>query len=211
MGHSLSWLAVENAKADSTRTRLGLEITKDAAEPGEAPLVGCALPGGWYVIAARGCDHELISDVIVRAASADGTAVACSIEEHVMFSSASAWTGGGERWRVSHTGDTEIRSLTVTGEPPAELAPIRDECVAKQDAERADDRLGVDWFFEIPLLLAKGIVGFKHDEELPAGLEHGFVALRLVDGGPLAPVRSGEGAQPSSGHRSGRRPWWRFW
>ncbi len=65
-----------------------------------------------------------------------------------------------------------------------------------QDAERAGDRLGVDWFFEIPLLLAKGIVGFKHDEELPAGTEHGFVALRLLDGGSLA---------------SGRRPWWRFW
>lgn len=94
MGQSLSWLAIENAEADLTRARLGLEVTKDAAEPGKAPLVGCALPAGWYVVAAHGCNHELISDAILRTASADGTAVACSIEEHVMFSSASAWTGG---------------------------------------------------------------------------------------------------------------------
>ncbi len=140
MGQSLSWLAIENAEADLTRARLGLEVTKDAAEPGKAPLVGCALPAGWYVVAAHGCNHELISDAILRTASADGTAVACSIEEHVMFSSASAWTGGRQRWRVSHTGDTDIRSLAVTGEPPAELSAIRDECAAKQDAERADDR-----------------------------------------------------------------------
>lgn len=210
MGQSLSWLAVGNADAGLTRARLGLEITQDAAEPGHAPLAGCRLPGGWFVVAARGCDHALVSDAIVAAASLDGTAVACSIEEHVMSSSASAWIAGRQRWRVSHAGDGDVRSLTVTGEPPPELAAIREEHAARQDAERAGDPLAVDWYFEIPLVLAKKIVGFKHDEELPAGTEDGFVELRPVEGGALASIRPGKGARPLSG-RGGRRPWWRFW
>lgn len=210
MGQSLSWLAVGSADAGLTRARLGLEITQDAAEPGEAPLVGCRLPGGWFVVAARGCDHVLVSDAIGAAASLDGTAVACSLEEHVMSSSASAWIGGRQRWRVSHAGDGDVRSLTVTGEPPPELAAIREEHAARQDAERAGDPLAVDWYFEIPLVLAKKIVGFKHDEELPAGTEDGFVELRPVEGGALASIGPGKGARPLSG-RGGRRPWWRFW
>jgi hypothetical protein len=198
MGWSLSWLAIESAAADAARARLGLEPTRDAAEPGDAPLVGCALPGGWYLVVARGCDHELVSDAMLGAASADGDVVACSVDEHVMFSSATCWTRGRERWRVSHDAGKGLRNLVATGEPPPELAAIRDEHAAKQDAERIGDPMEVDWWFEIPLVLARGIVGFKHDEGLPAGTEGAFVALRLAEGSALAPVRP-------------RGSWWRFW
>jgi hypothetical protein len=194
MGYSLSWLAIR-LDAGAAHARLALEATSNAVDPGDAPFVGGALPGGWYLVAAQGCDHEIVSDAFLHTASAGASAVACSVEEHVMFCSAAAWSGGRELWRVSHAGDRDIRSLDVRGEPPPELAAIRDAQAAKQDAEGADPQ--VDWYFEIPLLLAQRISGFKHDEELPAGAG-GFVELRAREPGSPAPPRPG-------------RPWWRFW
>jgi hypothetical protein len=45
MGYSLSWLALEDADGVVAAERLGLELTSERTEPGEAPLVGAALPG----------------------------------------------------------------------------------------------------------------------------------------------------------------------
>src|ERR1700723_2147432 len=51
----------------------------------------------------------------------------------------------------------------VTLPPPETLAAIRNEMEALQLAE-GGDAAGVDYLSEIPLGVAKSLVGFKHDE-----------------------------------------------
>ncbi len=108
-----------------------------------------------------------------------------------MASSVELWTDGTQRWSVRHQGDNDTRDLTATGQLPPEFTAIRDAFAAKQDHGESGE-LSVDWYFELPLELAKRITGFRHDEELPSGAE-GFVELRAVEGSPA------------------RQPWWKFW
>jgi len=57
------------------------------------------------------------------------------------------------------------------GTPPDSFKAIRDEYAAKQPGEP-----DVDWYFEMPLTLAKQLAGFKHDETNP-GLDGSFEEL----------------------------------
>lgn len=199
MGQSVCWLAIEARRVEDVRARLGLEPAEATADPDVAPLVGAALSSGWYVVVARGCDHPLLSPAALRAASEGGLAVACSIEEHVMFSSASGWDRGAERWRVAHAAEEGPRHLASTGAPPATLAGLRERYAKLQDAEDAGEG-EVDLTFEVPLALARGIAGFKHDEWTDEDVPGGFRALRLTGAGPLGVTAEGR-----------PRPWWRFW
>jgi hypothetical protein len=196
MGYSLSWLALEDADGVVAAECLGLEQTSERSEPGEAPLVGAALPGGWYLVVADRCDHLLVSDPVVRVASRDRAVVAVSLEEHVMVSVASLWSASERRWRVSHRErDEDVRDLAVSGEPPSTLAAVVEEARRAQDHEPSDAN-GVDHFFDVPLVLARQLAGFKHDDFPTPGVDGAFVALRAVPGGALA---------------GARRLWWRFW
>jgi hypothetical protein len=146
--------------------------------------VGSALPAGCYLVAARGCDHPLVSDAVLGVASADGDAVACScsIEEHFMFGSATGWIVDRERWRVSHAAEKGLRSLTVTGDPPPELTASRDEHAAKAGCGAGRRSHGGGLVVRDPPRAREGNVGFEHDDELPADLEGAFVALRIAEG-----------------------------
>jgi hypothetical protein len=81
-----------------------------------------------------------------------------------MFSSCSCWKDGKEVWKVKHEGDRSL-ALRISGNPPDELAAIEREYYSKQIREYENDPYSIDWMFEVPLQLAKQIVGFKHDED----------------------------------------------
>jgi hypothetical protein len=113
----------------------------------------------------------------------------------VMFASATFWRNGETLWRVEHHGDDEVTDLRVTGQPPEDFEPVRAELAAKQAAEDPAAKHAFDWYFEIPLLLACKLTGFKHDEDLPGTESGGFEILR-ADGSASA---------------AWSKPWWRFW
>lgn len=195
MGYSISWLATRGKSPEAIQEKLGLSGTGELADYADAPIVGRRLPSGWYLLVAKGCDHQIISDRVLAAASSGCSLVACSIEEHVMFCSSACWENGKTVWRVGHRAETALFDLSVSGEPPAAFDEIRGTCAARQEAE-GGERAGVDWFFDIPLQLARHVVGFKHDEQTP-GVEAGsFEVLRVGGGGLISPAA---------------RPWWRFW
>lgn len=193
MGQSVSWLAFRGAEPELVRRQLGLVGTGDPGEPGEAPVVGATLPDGWYLVVAAGCDHAIVSEDVLKLASAGGTAVGCSIEEHVMFASATLWRGGAKRWTVRHQGDLAIGDLDVSGDPPVELEEVRRSCAVSQ-AREGGEEAEVDFFFEIPVELARGLTGFRHDALVPGS--PGFEVLRAAKGGAVSRAA---------------RPWWRFW
>jgi hypothetical protein len=65
--------------------------------------------------------------------------------------------------------------LEVTGRPPECLAAIRRELEAAQEADAGTDA-DVDHIFEIPLRVARQLVGFKRDEDYQGRVD-GFEVL----------------------------------
>lgn len=192
MGQSVSWLAV-HASAEETRALLGLRPTGETLEIPEAPLVGADLDRGWYLVVAQGCDHPLIADDFVSRVSQGREVVACSIEEHVMVSSAALWLDGACVWSVVHDAQQSIDHFTVAGTPPVAFAGVRDRLLGEQEAEGGAEA-DVDLVFDLPLELASGIVGFRHDggeDQYPDAFEC------LVPAEADSPLV--------------KKPWWKFW
>jgi hypothetical protein len=66
--------------------------------------------------------------------------------------------------------------LSKDGVLPPSFAAIREEMEQAQIAAGGDEA-DVDYIFEIPLKLAKNLVGFKHDEEYDHVLDGHFQVL----------------------------------
>lgn len=188
MGYSLSWLAFKNLPPDVGLARLGLTATDRRAEYAREPVSGQSLPNGWFLVVMKGCDHPLVAESALSVLSAEAEVVACSVEEHVMVSSAEGWANGRRQWRVEHDAQQSTRHLVTAGTLPAAYAVALRNAQEAQDAEDATDA-EVDFFFEVPLQLARDTAGFKHDENVPGVT---YEAFRVYDS-PL------------------RRKWWQVW
>lgn len=187
MGYSIAWLAAQGKPHEALLAELNLRPTGRAGEYPEHPMVGAALDGGWHLLVARGCDHRMISDQVLKALSRNCRVIACSIEEHVMFSSAALWENGQRVWSVSHQGDENLHDLSANGTLPDFFIGVRDELLGRQAAEGGDDA-GVDYVFEIPLELARRIAGFAHDSAASVEIDH----FEILESAPA-------------------KPWWRLW
>jgi hypothetical protein len=191
VGYAISWLAVqtkdEAALADAAR----LHATAAPDPDFESALAGVALPNGWFLFVAKGSEHRLIGAPLLAVLSARWPCVACSVEEHVMVSIAAYWRGGARQWEVIHDAQQEIFHLDASGSPPAEYAALRNEKIAEQHEEGGADA-DVDMLFDVPLLLAKQLTGYKHDE------------ISVVLDGVVPHVF--EDLQPPAS-----RPWWKLW
>jgi hypothetical protein len=183
MGYSLSWIATKGLVKDTVYSRLRLSTASDPARRRENHIQSLDQPDGWHLVLLKPAEHPLLKASYLTALSEGCTALACNVEEHVMFSSAEQWTNGQRLWRLRHQGDIDVHNLEVLGNPPGILSKIEEDCRNRQatDAEQPP----VDFIFEIPLLVAKSIATFKHDES------------------------DWEGFETSQWQRS--RPWWRFW
>jgi hypothetical protein len=190
MGYAISWLMVNGKDRQGLLNELGLETTGQSGEFFDFKAAGHALPNGAYLLVMQGCDHPLVSDKHLAQISIGSKALGCSIEEHVMYAYAAYWDDGKNLWSLKHQGDTaEGRNpLTVSGTPPESFKAIRDENAAKQPGDP-----DVDWYFEIPLALAKQLSGFRHDKINP-DLDGSFEELRHTKGKSVS-----------------GKPWWKFW
>jgi hypothetical protein len=175
MGFAMSWIAVRGRDRDDILQELGLARETEVTDFPPTGMSVSPLAGGWLLFLA---DRDLDAAFEPRFTdlSRGGSAVACAIEEHVMFQEARGYRDGTEVWRVTHDCDKEggLYHLEVTGDPPNELEAIRREAIANQDAE-GGQQADVDFLADVPLDLAKAICGFKHDDEWPEGM--GFSKL----------------------------------
>ena len=193
MGFAISWVACHGKAPELLREEFGCRTTGKFGE--HADLMGRILPSGWYVMIANRCDHPIVSAPVLSMISRGCSVIACSIEEHVMYCASSLWRHGEKDWGLEHQGDRDVSDLTVTGSPPEALQQIRQICADKQ-ADEPRGRYSVDWFFEIPLEIAKDAAGFRHDKAIPGIEPESFEILEVIAGGLLA---------------SRTRPWWRLW
>jgi hypothetical protein len=86
-------------------------------------------------------------------------AVACAVEEHVNFASAEVWQDGTRIWQVQHQGDEDNENISSEGKVPQRFHQLM-ATVEPEDSENLEGHFHMD----IPLILAKELSGFRHDE-----------------------------------------------
>src|SRR5258708_35386443 len=132
MGYSLSLLAVQCSDPDAALSRLNIVRTGQSCEYACEQLTGHAMPQGWYLVVANRCDHRFLQAKVLGPLSQNYRVVACSIEEHVMFSSAEEWVAGAMVWRAVHAGGKGPIDLKTSAAIPPSFQPIADAPAPKQ-------------------------------------------------------------------------------
>jgi hypothetical protein len=198
MGYAISWLAVRGKSPEAVAQELGLTPTGETAQYGESLFTGRTLASGWFLLVINQCEHDFVKQEFLASLSNNCEVLACSIEEHVMFCSSELWTKGDRIWRIEHDAQKSIDHINSSGPLPTGYSAIERE-FSEEQKKAGGKKADVDYFFEIPLQTAKGIVGFKHDESSPE--DEGF---EIFNG----PTRSPSASQKSV---QGQRPWWKLW
>jgi len=163
MGYSIAWIAVRGAAKEEVLARLGLADSGEPDEAQESPVCGAELPGGVYLVFFNDFVHPATEAESLARLSAGGEALGCQVEEHVMASAAFLYRDGAKVWDVVHLADEGVYHLEVGGTPPALLDTIHAEMKATQD-EQGGLEADVDCLFEVPLMLATALYGYRHDE-----------------------------------------------
>ncbi|MFC0132089.1 hypothetical protein CR105_26205 [Massilia eurypsychrophila] len=185
MGISLAWVAVETLPGELALARLSLSKTAKQCGYPFIGLVSHALPYNWFLLAASRCDHRIASPASMAAISLGCRAVACAVEEHVGFASCELWEDGKRSWSVAHDGSEDPENISFEGRVPQRFHALV-ASVEGEDSENFDGHFHMD----IPLILAKELSGFRHDDINPA-----------VDDTPFDVLHDEQGV----------RPWWRLW
>jgi hypothetical protein len=161
---------------ESVRDALGLRATDTREQIPEADITGVELPGGWYMVVSNRDGLHLTSDEVLARLSTVGEAIACFVEEHVMFSSAARWQSGRRVWSVEHDAQRGIEHLIAEGDLPPKFASIRDELRSKQEAA-GGRKADVDYIFDVPVALVYDLTGWRHDHVIPALADDAFEVL----------------------------------
>jgi hypothetical protein len=151
MGFSVSWLAIRGKEPRMVLRELSLTETAAKEWLPESDVVGCSLASGWYVVFYN--------------------------EEHAMVSVASGWQNGTQLWHIVHDSECGLSHLDTAGVLPPGFAEIRDAQRAKQDAYRG--AANVDYYFDIPVEVAKLVCGFRHDDDFDEAEIEPFVVLTM--------------------------------
>jgi hypothetical protein len=196
MGYAVSWLAVKDAVSEPLLQELGLITTGERVDYGDALFTGRALPTGWFILFINKCEHQFVQPKTLASISNIGDVIACSIEEHVMWSTAELWRNGAQVWRVEHDAQKGTCHISTAGLLPDGYSAIETEFTEKQKQAGGEDS-DTDYSFEIPLFTARNIVGFKHDESGPE--DAGFMVFKnsLPEAAAVATDRE-------------KRPWWKL-
>lgn len=145
------------------------------------------LAGGWVLLVRRMEGAGIVAESEMLAKLSRGRrVVACDEDSRVMYSAASEWVEGRERWALIHSSEQADDHLAARGDLPGGWTAKRDQSLAEQ-ARAAEGEEAVDRAYEVPLEVARLVVGYRIESEDSDELE--LVTLL---------TRSS-------------KPWWRFW
>ncbi len=195
MGFSIAWIAVKTENHDSIFELLEVSPTTEEDEYFESNFSGSALKNGWFLIVGQGCENRLVQQSVLSELSELGPTIACSIEEHVMYSSAEYWCSGLRKWSAAHDAQKGMYNLETNGVLPSSFENLKIKVSTDQDAE-GGEKADVDLIFDLPLLLASELTGFKHDEDCKV----------LAQPNPV--VFTDQSKTTTS---TVKRPWWKLW
>ena len=183
MGFRICYLAAQ-LEPETFAGSLGLEVAMQADEMPADDWWTARLKNGWTILWAQDETFGANAREQIERLSSEADIIHCEVNETVMWCSAEYWSGGQSKWKVSHAGDGDERfDLTVQGDLPSGFADIRDQNFKAQKDGGED----VDHVFEIPLELARSIIGFRHEDYLePDDVDAFFVLKPPVKKGILA-------------------------
>jgi hypothetical protein len=176
MGFSITWCAIREEKAEQFLQRLGLSPTGEVEEFPESLIATAKLNTGWRVMWYNKYTCPFLRPQDLGGISLDQDVLLCLVEEHVMASSSEMWSDGRRMWWLSHEGENGPKGLSTDGELPESFPAIR-KAMEQSQLAAGGDEADVDYIFEIPLKVAKSIVGFKHDEECAHLLDKSFSVM----------------------------------
>ena len=190
MGFNMSWIFVDQIDLDDLYAALDVKSTGQAADPYDlgtkrVPLAGLRPKDGWCAIFGR---YSFVLDITIgtdppRLARlpAKSRAVSCVVLEHANISHASLWQGR-EIWQVHNQPTKEQpEHLDFWGDLPPSFIGAWEAALQKRresDARRKPGEWGVDYVFDVPLIAAAEITGFRHDRSF--GKERKEEAYREV-------------------------------
>ncbi len=174
-----TWLAVRGKTADQICGDLELRAGMAVTRPRRFALEGAMSDAGWYLIVADGWNHRLIQEPVLTRLSAGCEVLTCTVEESNLSSAASSWSDGRRLWSVGYEGEERPGDVVAEGDLPFTFAPLRQEFVAKSQAEDAGGLL-LDPLFEIPIEMVQRTVGYRPDEPSRA-FDGRFVLLEAIN------------------------------
>jgi hypothetical protein len=165
MGMSVSWIGVQSMDRERILDALGLMAAPSRAKGRKATT--WSFSNGWTFVLST--DFNYPTPKRMAALSADGTAIALSVDDRVMVSVVRGYERGKAVFAIERDGGQKgVRHMAVAGTAPAEWAAIRKRLTEEQDEEdRGESR--TDFLFDAPLELAKALCGYRFDEEWPKG------------------------------------------
>ena len=193
MGYAISWLAVRDADREKLIADLGLVATEETAYFAEPLFSGRTISSGWFVLAINQCSHTFVLPETLKRLTDLEEIVASCIEERAKYSTAELWRRGVEVWRLVHEAELDMLHLAESGALPRGFSAIRNEYFAQQKA-KGGARSDTDYIFDVPLEMAKSVVGFRHDKRSPG--DDAFIVYKI----PAPPAET----KPE-------KPRWKFW
>lgn len=163
MGYAITWFAFRAGEAQALFHELALAPTGETDEGPDALIATTPLKNDWQILWYNRYGCPFLDETALQRLSDGREIFRCLIEEHVMASTSELWSGGRRRWRLAHKGENGPKGLDFEGELPDCFQKVREQMESNQAAE-GGDQAKVDYIFEIPLCVAKELVGFKHDE-----------------------------------------------
>lgn len=191
-------MAVKGKPSETVIQELGLTPTGEKTLYGDSLFTGHTFSNGWFLLVINECDHNFVKQNTLASLSNNCEVIACVIEEHVMFCSSEQWKNGARIWRIEHDAQKSIDHINSAGTLPDGYSAIEHE-FSEEQKKSGGKKANTDFFFEIPLQMAKRIVGFKHDESGPD--DENFSVFN-------GPSRSSPVRKESN---EGQRPWWKLW
>jgi hypothetical protein len=163
MGFSLAWIGVRGRSKNSVLSFLSLTESDELVENNIAELAGTQFSDFWYLITMDNIIHPLVDEKILTGLSSGCEVIACQLDERFMTSSISLYSNGSLKWNVCHFSEHGIYHMDVEGQPPNEYYEIYRDMKFIQDNEGGEDA-GVDYLFDVPVLLGYRLCGYRHDE-----------------------------------------------
>lgn len=178
MGFRICWMATQ-APRELVLDTLHATETGQASDFPDFDHCLVDLRNGWTIVWAE--DETFFSPKKCEALSRSFPLIGVHVNETVMHSSIVSCENGQTAWAVWHEGDEVADHLDASGNPPESFARIAADARAQQAS--GDD---VDYLFDVPLMLASELCGFRHDAFIG---EDGSIR-ELVIAGPAQKERS---------------------
>lgn len=159
MGFHLSWIATKGIEKNDVLRHFELEASGEFEEVPESEWTFLNVQNGWNIFIWN--ETELLDSAAAALTDArtDAEAIIALVAEGAMVCVCSGWKAGKKIWSISHDSSKALTNLDFEGDLPDSFESLREKCEEAQTGTTE-----VDYFFDVPLDVARSICGYKHDQ-----------------------------------------------